>query len=52
MRLGLTLAAIGFTCIAIGQTKAPPPNAKDVPVPPRPAIPARRLSITWLSKER
>jgi len=39
-RICVALATIGFTCIALAQSKAPPPNAKDVPVPNRPTIPA------------
>lgn len=40
LRFCLSLTLLGLACLGIGQTKAPPPNAKDVPVPNRPSIPA------------
>lgn len=39
-RIALAFAVIGVACLANGQTTAPPPNAKDVPVPSRPTVPA------------
>ena len=38
-RIGMICAALGCGCLAMCQTTAPPPNAKDVPVPSRPSVP-------------
>lgn len=41
IRSAITFATmLASVCIAAAQTSAPPPNAKDVPVPVRPSIPA------------
>jgi len=39
-RIGLAIVACGCAGIVSAQTKAPPPNAKDIPVPSRTQIPA------------
>ena len=38
-RSSLMVAALACVCISMGQTTAPPPNAKDISVPIRPGIP-------------
>ena len=40
MRSRITLLALATVCVAAAQTKAPPPNAKDIVVPTRPSVPA------------
>lgn len=43
MKVPFTILALAAVCLAAAQTKAPPPNAKDIVVPSRTAIPAGGL---------
>jgi len=45
-RIVAALSMLGCVCIVAAQTQAPPPNAKDTSIPPRPMVPAGAADTT------